>query len=133
MSRKNQVKRRREGGNSQESPEQGREHESGGWSEGQESAGRFSYGDQQDDGGRRGGQGVLGSAQVFARYPLATVLASFGAGFTVGVLVTAALTREKKGWLERHGVYDSLSDVSSQLRRIPGKLAEHLPDSLTRR
>ena len=82
----------------------------------------------------RGGEGVLGYAQMAARNPLTTLVASFSVGFGLGILATAILSpREPKGWLERHHLPDSLEEVSSGIRRIPSMIAHQLPDSLTRR
>ena len=76
---------------------------------------------------------MLGYAQVVARYPVATLLASFSAGFGLGVLATAVFSRPDQGWRDRHDLPETLHDVSSGLRRIPGMIARHLPDSLARR
>ena len=84
-------------------------------------------------GPEHGGGELLGYEQVIARHPLATLVASFSAGFGLGVLATAIFTREDRGWWERHNLPESLHDVSSGLRRIPAMIAQHLPDSLARR
>ena len=80
----------------------------------------------------RGGD-LLGYAQVVARHPLATLVTSFSVGFGLGVLAVAAFTREDERWYERYHLPESAHDVSSRLRRIPGMIAQHLPDSLVGR
>ena len=79
------------------------------------------------------GEGLLEYERVIARYPLAALVATFSAGFGLGILATAIFAREDRGWWKRHNLPESLPDVSSGLRRIPGLIAEHLPDSLARR
>ncbi len=94
---------------------------------------RLPHWSRLEDRSEHGSGEVLGFAQVFARYPLATLLASFSAGFGLVVLATAVFARADRGWLGRHNLPESLQDVSSGLRRIPGMIAQHLPDSLARR
>ncbi len=94
-------------------------------------ASRLPHGSDQRGTLRQSGGGDLrGYAQVVARYPLATLVASLSAGFGLGILATAVFTRENKAWWERHNLPESFYDVSSGLRRIPGMIAQHLPDSL---
>ena len=97
-------------------------------------ASRLSH--QASQGGRGPelrGEGLLEYERVIARYPLAALVATFSAGFGLGILATAIFAREDRGWWDRHNLPESLPDVSSGLRRIPGLIAEHLPDSLARR
>ncbi len=89
--------------------------------------------DQRDSLRQSGGGNLLENAQVVARYPLATLVASFSAGFGLGVLATAVFTRQETTWWERHDLPESPHDVSSGIRRIPAMIARHLPDSLARR
>ena len=71
--------------------------------------------------------------QIVTRHPLASLMVGFGLGFGLGVLAIAVFRPDEENWLERHGLPGSLHDLSSNLRRVPGMLAEHLPESLTRR
>ena len=71
--------------------------------------------------------------QVIARYPLASLVAGFSVGFGLGVLATAILPREDRGWMQRNHLRESLHDLSSSLAQLPRTLAEHWPDSLKRR
>ncbi len=132
MNRMNQVRTRRNGMNGLENDPAPVETESNDPNDAPVS--RLSHRSVQGDGwGQSGGGDLLGYAQVVARYPLAILVASFGAGFGLGVLVTAAFTCDNRGWWERHNLPESLHGVSSGLRRIPARIAQHLPDSFTRR
>ena len=86
----------------------------------------------EDSAEERGGD-LLGYAQQVACHPLTALVASFSIGFGLGVLVTSIFSREEKAWWERQNLPESLHDVASGFRRIPGMIAQHLPDSVARR
>lgn len=71
---------------------------------------------------------LRGYAQVVAQYPLASLVAGFSVGFGLGVLATAILERREEGWWERQHFGESLHGLSTELRQIPGRVAQHLPD-----
>ncbi len=131
MSRENQVRARRNGEDPLEYDPSPAETQSNDPNDAP--ASRLPHWSRHEDRSEHGGGDVLGYAQVVARYPLATLLASFSAGFGLGVLATAVFSRADRGWWERHNLPESLHGVSSGLRRIPGMFAQHLPDSLARR
>ncbi len=131
MSRKNQVRGRRNGADRLEYDPSQAETQSNDPDDAPTS--RLPQSSRPEKRSEPGGGEVLGFAQVFARYPLATLVASFSTGFGLGVLATAVFSRADRRWLGRHNLPESLQDVSSGLRRIPGMIAQHLPDSLARR
>ena len=71
---------------------------------------------------------LRGYAHVVAQYPLASLVAGFSVGFGLGVLATAILSRREEGWWERQHFGESLHGLSTELRQIPGRVAQHLPD-----
>jgi len=77
----------------------------------------------------REGDILRGYTQVVSRYPLTSLVASFSVGFGLGVLATAIFPRAPKGWLERHHLPDSREEISAGIRRIPERIAQHLPGS----
>ena len=78
------------------------------------------------------GDDLLGFAHLAARHPVTTLLASFSVGFGLGVLVTAIVPREDRGWWARRHFPHSLRDLRDGLGRIPDQIARHLPDSFAR-
>lgn len=131
MSRKNQVRARRNGEDRLENDPSPAETQSNEPNDAPPS--RLTHRSGHEDRSEHGGGDLLGYAQVVARYPLATLVASFSAGFGLGVLATAVFSREDRGWSEHHNLPESLHHVSSGLRRIPAMIAQHLPESLARR
>jgi hypothetical protein len=131
MSRKNQVRAWRYGEDRLENDPSPADNQSN--EPNDAPASRLPHRSGHEDSSEHAGGDLLGYAQVVARYPLTTLVASFSVGFGLGVLATAVFTREDRGWWERHNLTESLHDVSSGLRRIPAMIAQHLPDSLARR
>jgi len=74
------------------------------------------------------GDDSAGLAHLVARYPLTSLVAGFGVGFSLGILAIAMLPREDRGWMERNHLRKSLHDLSSSLARLPSSLAQHLPE-----
>ncbi len=79
-----------------------------------------------------GGGDVRACAQMISRYPVASLALSFSAGFGLGVLAIALLSRGERRWWERYELPESLQHISSTLRRLPGMISEQLPRSLGR-
>ncbi len=71
------------------------------------------------------------AAQVILHHPTLSVTAAFSIGFGLGMLVTVALARPHKSWLERHHLPETLHDLTGGFRRLPGMIAHHMPGSLT--
>ena len=78
------------------------------------------------------GGDLRAGAQMISRYPVASLALSFSAGFGLGVLAIALLSRGERRWWECYELPESLQDISSTLRRLPGMISEQLPRSLGR-
>jgi hypothetical protein len=77
---------------------------------------------------------MRGFMQMVAQYPLASLVAGFGAGFGLGVLASAVWARgREEEWMQGNRLRQSLHDISSTLARLPHTIAEQLPSSVMRR
>jgi hypothetical protein len=78
--------------------------------------------------GQAEGEALRGYAQIFSQHPLASLVVGFSAGFGIGVLLTAVFAQSERSWAERRFPW-SLRDLSTELQRVPGMIASHLPET----
>jgi hypothetical protein len=70
-------------------------------------------------------------AHLVSQHPILTLVGVFTAGIGLGVLTTAVLTRYQEGWRNRLGLPESFHELGAGLRRVPGMIAQHIPQSIT--
>jgi ribosomal protein S17E len=71
----------------------------------------------------------MGRVQQFVSdRPQTSLMAAFGVGFGLGLLVTLLLNREQESWFERYAP-DALQDLPDRFQHAKHKVASAMPSS----
>ncbi len=77
------------------------------------------------------GEGGYSFADFVDRHPVKALVAGFGLGVGLGVLAVAIFKREEKhSWSSRFST-PSFQELSSGIRKLPEKVADYIPESLS--